>query len=166
MKNHNQVFSYNIPLALPSMTSIHSSSAAYPGLGGGGSSLSAHTQNSLSPVTSSRGVSRLAQRYISSVSWARLGVSSRLDMLKTSPQEASRKLARQVPEPPQLVPHDAKAQQLSFEPLPNIWARHPISKAEPRHSVKETRFCHLYPQSYPVTTQNLRPQAIGKMINR
>ena len=49
-----------------------------------------------------------------------------------------------MPEPPQLTPLDAEEQHLYSEPLPDVRAPHPISKAEPSDPVKETHFGRLY----------------------
>lgn len=47
------------------------------------------------------------------------------------------------PEPPRLVPFNAKDQRLCSEPLANDWAPHPISKSEHRHPSEEAQFCHF-----------------------
>lgn len=45
------------------------------------------------------------------------------------------------PEPPRLVPFNAKEQRLCSEPVANDWAPHPISKSEHRHPSEEAQFC-------------------------
>ena len=56
-------------------------------------------------------------------------------------------------EPPQLVPLNTEEQQPYSDPVSDVRAPHPISKAEPSHPAKEAHFSHLYLQ-FAVTTQS------------
>lgn len=66
-----------------------------------------------------------------------LEFSFRLNIPKTPRTSAS--YPDQMPEPPRLAPFNVEKQRFYSEPLPVVWAPHPISKAKPGHLVTETR---------------------------
>lgn len=55
-----------------------------------------------------------------------------------------RRLPDKMPKTPHLGPPNAEEQQLYFEPLPDVWAPHPISKAESSPPKEEAHSCCLY----------------------
>ena len=64
------------------------------------------------------------------------------------PRETSKRKPDQMPEPPQLAPLNAEEQRLYSEPLPDIQALQPISKAKPSHPVKEAHLDYLYSRAH------------------
>ncbi|KAI3375839.1 hypothetical protein L3Q82_004112 [Scortum barcoo] len=119
----------------------------------GGSSLSREAKTVLSPATSTsssgrilKAIPRQVERYNpSSVSWVCPGGWTCPKHLRS---EASWRYPCEMPEPPQLAPLDVEEQRLYSEPLADVRAPHPISKAKPRHSTKKTHVCRLYPRSH------------------
>lgn len=61
--------------------------------------------------------------------------------------EASWRHPDQMSEPTRLAPLNAKQKGLCSEFPPDVWAPHPISKANPSHSPEAPHLCRLYPGS-------------------
>ncbi|TWW73154.1 hypothetical protein D4764_15G0005480 [Takifugu flavidus] len=59
---------------------------------------------------------------------------------RSQAREASGRHPSQMPESPQLTPLNVEKQRFYSEPLPDVRASHPISKAEPGLPAEETHF--------------------------
>ena len=99
---------------------------------------------SLAPPGGSRGITRPEGTYNPySKFWVCPWPPSRT-CLKNLQREAIRRHLHQMPEPPQLTFWWAGAAALLWAP-PDGQAPHPMSKAKPSHSLKETYFICMYP---------------------